>query len=492
MSCKNQWEQEIAGRLEAAARVAAGQVDGGQRCDHAGCDALVNLATNACVQGHVQGVRAATGRIKELEAVLCLYTEVREQGGFFTDRYDEDPRVQAGAKYLRAARPTVRQGEEVLRGYLEIFDELSGDLGADPRVQAARWRVDPARAVWDEWERTLPDSSDSVEFTYEEGAARLYIGNEDWERLPDPIRRAALEAAGGTMQPEYTVMGGESWCLDLQGRAGLQRVWAALEQYRPGEFTPPAKGEPGATLYEYLQGEGVVQGNTMHWPQTADEAYSFGMTVWQSMADDEFRGLYTPGEQGMTVGWVPMVQTFPGGALSIVVVADPGSADAPGPRVVAGRLEWTAGDAARTRSFGDFLARYEQARQEMAAGFRAYPALHRAWQQAQYEAQVVTKPLSMVELRERARQVPAGEDVEVVVAVPMAEYMAAAAEIDMMDESVDFDFVLSQTVDGDVPVALGNLTSYKPVGLRPAAGDQPAQILVLVRINMDDLDDDAE
>jgi len=53
MTCHHNWEQ-VADNLEAAAKVAAGQVNGAPRCNHAGCDKLVPRMSAYCLAGHRQ------------------------------------------------------------------------------------------------------------------------------------------------------------------------------------------------------------------------------------------------------------------------------------------------------------------------------------------------------------------------------------------------------------------------------------------------------
>jgi len=83
MSCKDFWAQEMAGRLQNASRIAAGQVDGAQRCTREGCDALINRATGRCVRGHAQQGRGLTQPLAMpiVEALACYNREQRAAQG---------------------------------------------------------------------------------------------------------------------------------------------------------------------------------------------------------------------------------------------------------------------------------------------------------------------------------------------------------------------------------------------------------------------------
>jgi len=72
MSCKDYWEKEMAGWLGAASRVAPGQVNGAEKCSHAGCNLPINRATGKCPRGHV--VQPAYP--SEIEAVACALRDV--------------------------------------------------------------------------------------------------------------------------------------------------------------------------------------------------------------------------------------------------------------------------------------------------------------------------------------------------------------------------------------------------------------------------------
>jgi len=138
MSCKEQWEKEMAGRLQARSRVAAGQVDGGQRCTHEGCTALVNRATNRCVKGHSQDpTQARDEYVASLAAaVRCMLREQVAAGA--TELQDdlvravlEEPAAPGYWDNLRTiGRATAAWNQQGYKG--EIKQE------ADPRVQAAR------------------------------------------------------------------------------------------------------------------------------------------------------------------------------------------------------------------------------------------------------------------------------------------------------------------------------------------------------------------
>jgi len=144
MSCKDKWAEEVAARLQAQARIAPGQVDGGQRCDHEGCTSLVNLATSRCVEHyHVQGGDSARQTPAELDGLWCAITELSQQ----------EPGVAADDRVVAARRFYVEdmapgeersrdweQGCAHLRALLEVIGE-AGDQAtwrSDPRIQAAQ------------------------------------------------------------------------------------------------------------------------------------------------------------------------------------------------------------------------------------------------------------------------------------------------------------------------------------------------------------------
>jgi len=146
MSCKEYWAAQIAGPLAGESRVAPGQVDGAQRCDHAGCDALVNRASNRCVKGHTQGAPPT-----ELDGLLCLWDEIAARGGL---PEEEDAGTLEMIHGLRdeareQAEPdaTYQQAQaDAVCDLLDMVDRLRDTLEpesyavvlGDPRVQAAR------------------------------------------------------------------------------------------------------------------------------------------------------------------------------------------------------------------------------------------------------------------------------------------------------------------------------------------------------------------
>jgi len=127
MSCKDFWEKEMAGRLAGASRVAAGQVDGGQHCDRAGCTALVNLATSTCLRGHLQG--AARPALVEqavalTDALFCLLDEVRAADPAATARLADDNRLL----YAQVAQVVAQDGNLDRAWELRVRDAQRGGL----------------------------------------------------------------------------------------------------------------------------------------------------------------------------------------------------------------------------------------------------------------------------------------------------------------------------------------------------------------------------
>jgi len=93
MSCKDAWEKEVAQWLAGPAKVAPSQADGGQRCTHAGCDALVNQATGVCVKGHRQGTAVSVPADEQMvEAAQTAYdgSEIQVDAEATVSRSDEN------------------------------------------------------------------------------------------------------------------------------------------------------------------------------------------------------------------------------------------------------------------------------------------------------------------------------------------------------------------------------------------------------------------
>jgi len=139
MSCKDSWEKEMAGRLQNASRIAAGQVDGGQRCTRPGCDALVNRATGLCVKGHRQDVTAA-GYPRELDALLCVAEELQAQGRLSeedegTVAVVQDFRSMAQDGDAGTGDDVAEQGSASVLDLLNLVERMEHEL--DPAASAA-------------------------------------------------------------------------------------------------------------------------------------------------------------------------------------------------------------------------------------------------------------------------------------------------------------------------------------------------------------------
>jgi len=135
MSCKDFWKEQLAGPLAPVARIAPGQVDGGLRCDHAGCTCLVNLATGKCVVGHTQAARDQRVTAAQVAAALrCLANELGQKEN--------------------AAMLAASPGCELLAIDTMLEDCARQGLGDDdPRLRAARlWLGQLQARVGEEWQ----------------------------------------------------------------------------------------------------------------------------------------------------------------------------------------------------------------------------------------------------------------------------------------------------------------------------------------------------
>jgi len=218
MSCKNIWEQELAGRLEWTTRVAAAQVDGGWRCDHAGCTALVNRATNACVRGHAQGSSAPTYQA-EVGALLCL-TEELEQRDLLRRGFTKKRRRLIRDYPAGITGEVGPLGEDGLGDVLTVVGrvirtlraEPAAALDGDPRLQVARaaYRLGvwtKLEALWRARATDLPLPAMSEELPSDPTAAA-------------PVAQAAVRAATGVDSFTVTVRDGEL-CLGI----GTEQDW---------------------------------------------------------------------------------------------------------------------------------------------------------------------------------------------------------------------------------------------------------------------------
>jgi len=576
MSCKEQWQQEIARRLETAAKIAPGQVDGGQRCDHAGCKALVNLATGRCVKGHVQGTETIQRDDAELWGLVCLYREMSGSDRF-TDRWDDDPRVQAISWYIHLDQPTPAQTEKVVGGLVEIF--MEEELADDPRVQAAQWRVDPAGVVGNALRRNGGDYAE-IEYTAETDEAQLQIARRDWEERWTAGLREAVESVAGDPDYATTAGGEETLHFNLRGRAGLQRLWAevtrqeravaatqqaldqraspwqqvdtllrkqygvkasmtgagagrvelvvngndwwklpevlrreglatlgaevslrvgsgepvrvTLKESRVGDLADllarspqakpppgPRKGQPGYKLYEYLEKRAdrlLVRDGLMVPPDNEAEARIFWLEVWNGLKRE---GLPVPA--GVVCN--PVVETEDRGGATLVVLAQATQPTAmPDLRVEVGHLEWPVREWAGNVPAADFVAQLERFRQTVEENARNYPRLHEAWQQGQHAAEVLPRPLTGAELEQRARESRSGT-VDVVVAVPLADYMGALSGSTAGNDELLLDRLRALTVERDAPVAVHDVLAYAPVGLEPQAQQRNPRLLVRVKLD---------
>jgi len=248
MSCKDKWAQEVAARLAEAAKVAPGQVDGGQRCDHEGCTELVNRATQRCIKGHVQGGAAEQPQYPaELDGLLCAVQELVQQ----EPARELDARVIEAQRFVAEGAGQVEeetayaQGLTAVKLLLRVIAEAADQPAwqDDPRVRAARMAVgepEESPALCE-----LRDMLEDQGLLREDGGASTF-DREDIELFWESM----LAAAGGALtvdgQPaDYS----SSVAVDSDGDAGVT-ISVAYEQ-TPGDPHSKAKVE---VYNNYLRG----------------------------------------------------------------------------------------------------------------------------------------------------------------------------------------------------------------------------------------------
>jgi len=232
MSCKDFWAKEVASRLAASARIAPGQVDGAQRCDHAGCTELVNRALQRCVKGHVQGGDQKQARYPaELRGLLCLLEEVVAQkpmplsqaaldAVLFVDGdgypYDGAEAYQRGCAHIEKVMAVIRaQGE----GWQD-----------DPRMQAAQMALaskpGPPRSRVAHDVLVLLDCDKMLQL---DGSVNLGSDDER-QRFWDTV---LLGLADNTSLPEDSMRVGWESHLDTAGNAVVRL--SVVYDARPGD-----------------------------------------------------------------------------------------------------------------------------------------------------------------------------------------------------------------------------------------------------------------
>jgi len=284
MSCKDFWANELAGPLAETSRVAPGQVDGGQRCDHAGCDALVNQATATCVRGHVQGGGAAAEALcpAELDGLLCLAEEMdeREPGVAKWDQYPFSAIARIRAQREGAAGDGDWSYGRGVQALNELVAPMMGALpravwATDPRARAARrfleepWRAaelpEPApdsdylemQAAW--FERAVRratgvDTLDVEGVASPDGVPSFHVGigisgdaRAAWvltkqERAALRVLGAPAHIGGGDyFQVDPTAWSGADE--DEPWRKQLQEIYAARQQQPPPSAPSPQEAE---------------------------------------------------------------------------------------------------------------------------------------------------------------------------------------------------------------------------------------------------------
>jgi|GEM_PF-1819823 len=279
MSCKNFWAQEIAGRLQGTARVAAGQVDGAARCTHEGCDALVNLATNCCVRGHAQGPMHGVAYATALAGALaCAAREAVQRG-----QVEVTPAVEQLLRTDTEHRVRELLGQERVAAELRTADRVTV-LSLRDRVQVVtrsdtvqtNFMQERAGALHVEEEHfgNYDLSRRSADIVDDYVAARLRRGWREHCRLcgqflPDegehtcPEGRDEAAEAAQTIQTAMHVLGD----LDARAKRHDPRVQAgrAYLAARAVSATPtdaPAPALPAAEHLAFLQREIMTAGDS--------------------------------------------------------------------------------------------------------------------------------------------------------------------------------------------------------------------------------------
>jgi len=224
MSCKEFWAAQIAGPLAGESRVAPGQVDGGQRCDHEGCDALVNQAINRCLRGHAQqpGGRP-TGDLDQawvVEALRCVIRHTQNAPG---EAAALARQFQVGDDVV-LARP--RHAD-----YVDMAGRVKRVYKTGPRKGQVAVRLANGE-VYDSW----PSGLDLVEVGATGVTTKLDARSP--ETIPRLLELLAARDPQGVWHDDPRVRGARAWYLEhvrekaveeLNNRIGQGRVASARQ-----------------------------------------------------------------------------------------------------------------------------------------------------------------------------------------------------------------------------------------------------------------------
>jgi len=314
MSCKDYWEQVVAGKLSSPTRIATGQVDGGLRCVWPGCTALVNHGTGYCMQGHRQEAQESRaerspGTPEELHGLLCAYNELRVK----------DVGVEAAVEFLGygyeyTAQEGWTHGIAAVRRLMAFFAALppgaggkaAGEWSNDPRVRAAQMLLE--RVDREEKRRVV-----TLEYP-------------DKEQSPGRWTRDVARSLRALTGRQFTVRAGERpyhRMLEIRpanGRQFSQEEWRSLARaglvaadspredvlrfLQPAHFGLHLRAMVAARAVGTRLGELSGGANCVAWPQHNGEWLL--INAWGPDAQDALRGLGVPlyKQEGECRAWI--------------------------------------------------------------------------------------------------------------------------------------------------------------------------------------------
>jgi len=177
MSCKEYWEQQLAGPLATATRVAPGQVDGAERCAHEGCNLPISRATGKCPRGHAPAGQSTQGAPTITASLLC----VLEEAGAFSPAFQVERavarRLAVGDEY-EDSTPEMQAAAQVLLDRVEELVAWGGIL----RTRLDRGHYDEALAALsraygdEEMEETDVVAATQEGFLSDDGTVRAAAG----------------------------------------------------------------------------------------------------------------------------------------------------------------------------------------------------------------------------------------------------------------------------------------------------------------------------